>query len=76
MKTGTITWDEIDGVGRLTLIWETGEKETVEHAEPIKAGSDSHTIANLFGGAEAVEHDGAYIHITRSPSPPRTGWRR
>tara|TARA_Y100000034_G_scaffold88503_1_gene106253 strand:+ start:317 stop:520 length:204 start_codon:yes stop_codon:yes gene_type:complete len=66
MKTGTITWDEVAGIGTITLTWDSGERETVEVSQPINAGFDSHAIANLFGGADTVDHDDKVIHISRS----------
>ena len=65
MKTGQITWSEINGAGTLTLVWDDGTRETVEHAQPIDAATDSHDIANLFGGADVVDHDGDVVHVSR-----------
>lgn len=61
-RTGTITWDEINGIGVLTCEWSDGTKETVEHPEPIHSGTDSAAIAALFG-CEFSEHDKGFIFI-------------
>jgi hypothetical protein len=64
MKTGTITWDEINGVGTLTLVWDSGgEHETIKHDQPINASTDSDDIAALFCDADVIDHDRDYIHI-------------
>ncbi len=65
MRTGQITWDETDGVGMLTLVWDDGRRETVASDVSIDAGSDSYAIANLFGGADTIDHDGEVVHISR-----------
>lgn len=58
--TGTITWHD----GTLTLTDDdTGEKRTIEHDEPITAGTNSHEIAAKFGRFDWVDHDGEFIHV-------------
>lgn len=42
MRTGTVTWQEINGVGTLVIRWDDGEdRETIEHDQPINAETDS-----------------------------------
>ena len=63
--TGIITWHEErkTGIGYLTLTTDDGRIERVEHAEPITARSDSHSIASMFGDFAHVDHDGEYVHV-------------
>lgn len=66
---GTITWNEINGIGTLTLVWDSGERKTIKHDQPINAGTDSGAIARLFCGWTAfdmVEHDQDSIHVSRN----------
>lgn len=62
--SGTITWNEINGIGTLTCDWEDGTKETVGHDEPINAGTDSHSIAAMFG-CDECDHDGEFVHVAK-----------
>lgn len=63
-ETGCITWDEIDGIGMLTLAWDGGDVDTAEWGDPIRANSDSSQIAGQFG-LDADSHDGEHIFVSR-----------
>ncbi len=63
--TGMIQWDEINGQGFAILTWEDGTQEKQPCDEAINASADSHSVASLFGRFASVEHDGAYIHVSR-----------
>ncbi len=65
MNNGRITWSEVDGNGTLTLVWDDGHRETVAHATPITAATNSSEIADLFGGADVVGHDRDCVHIAK-----------
>jgi hypothetical protein len=70
-KTITVTWEEIDGVGRLIARCDeepTLSSSVVRWDEPISARSYSGDIANAvtsINGAEiaAVDHDGEVVHV-------------
>lgn len=74
-KTILVTWDEIDGIGRLIAhcyedetLDETLTSSVVRWDEPITPASDSHAIANAvvrINGAEivTVNHDGKFVFV-------------
>jgi hypothetical protein len=70
-KTITVTWEEIDGVGRLIARCDedsTLSSSVVRWDEPISArsyaGDIAHAVTRINGSEVAsVDHDGEFVHV-------------